>query len=379
MNVLVVASRFPWPPYSGDRLRTSVWIEALSRHAAVTLVAPEGRPPTTVPPFRFVPAARSPASLALALPRAIRAGLPATSLLAAGFDWRGALARAERSGGPFDAAVVVLARTDPWVFRRLTAPRLTLDAIDSLAENLRERARAAHGPARLLWRWEAARTARLERSVGERYTSVVIVNEAEAGYFGPRARVASHGIEIRPLAEGERDVDVAFWGRLAYFANRDAARVLLERIWPLVRRELPAATLLLGGADASGFVRRAHGRDGVTVASPIGDRAAVLRRVEIALVPLRYGSGQSNKVVEAAEAGCAVVSTPIGVRGLAPLAPHALLAEGPEALAAAVVGLLRERARARALGRAAREVVEREYGRQDACAGLAKIVLGPDA
>ncbi|MEO8382224.1 MAG: hypothetical protein ABI779_21360, partial [Acidobacteriota bacterium] len=42
MNVLVIASRFPWPPYSGDRLRTTIWLDALAPHANVTLVAPAG-------------------------------------------------------------------------------------------------------------------------------------------------------------------------------------------------------------------------------------------------------------------------------------------------------------------------------------------------
>jgi hypothetical protein len=29
VRVLVVASRFPWPPITGDRLRTTLWLEAL--------------------------------------------------------------------------------------------------------------------------------------------------------------------------------------------------------------------------------------------------------------------------------------------------------------------------------------------------------------
>ena len=38
MRVVVASSRFPWPPYTGDRLRTTVWLEALSRDHEVTLV-----------------------------------------------------------------------------------------------------------------------------------------------------------------------------------------------------------------------------------------------------------------------------------------------------------------------------------------------------
>jgi hypothetical protein len=342
VRVVLVSSRPPWPPYSGDRLRTTVWLEALAPRAQVTLVAPWAPPPSGLAPFRHVPVPHSLGALLAGLPRTVMKGLPATALLAAGRRWRRACEDAERLGGPFDVGVVVLVRTDPWVFARLAAPRLVLDGIDSLAENLRERARAARGAARLLWHRESLRFERLERDVATRYSAVVVVNGAESGCFGPGVRVVPHGVEIRPLAEGERRIDVAFWGRLAYFANRDAAHMLLERIWPLVRRELPTATLMLGGADVPAFVRRAHGRDGVTVASPIGDRESLLR-------------------------------------GVASLAPHALLAEGPDALAAAIVGLLRDRRRARALGLAAREVATREYRRDDALGRLAAIALGSGA
>src|SRR4030042_3202609 len=65
-RVLVVSSRFPWPPVTGDRGRVVAWLEALAPHANVTLVAPEGRVPVAVPPFRFVPVHRSAARLASA-------------------------------------------------------------------------------------------------------------------------------------------------------------------------------------------------------------------------------------------------------------------------------------------------------------------------
>jgi len=40
-------------------------------------------------------------------------------------------------------------------------------------------------------------------------------------------------------------------------------------------------------------------------------------------MPLRFGSGQSNKVLEAAEAAAPIVGTPQAFRGLAALASHA--------------------------------------------------------
>jgi glycosyltransferase involved in cell wall biosynthesis len=372
----VVSSRFPWPVVTGDRIRALAWLQALAPRAHVTLVAPPGLLPSGAPPFTFVAAPRSLAALATAAVRTVAAGLPATSLLAAGYDWRGALARAHDETGTFDAAVVLLARLDPWVARHIRADRMVFDAVDSLAANLEARAAASRRTARRLWRWEAARTRRLESDAARRYDRTLVVAEAERAAFGERATAIFHGVELGPSATGDRDFDVGFWGRLAYFANHDAAGLVLDTIWPRVRALRPGATLLIAGADAPTAIRNRHGRDGITVVSPMAERGALLRRVKVALFPLRFGSGLSNKVLEAAEASCALVATPGAVRGLDAIASGARLASDPEALAARVVELLDNPAAARASGAALRAAVEREYSRAAACERLAAAALG---
>jgi glycosyltransferase involved in cell wall biosynthesis len=377
-RALVVSSRFPWPSVTGDRGRVVAWLEALAPRANVTLVAPDGRVPAAAPPFRFVPARRSAARLASAAWQTVSAGLPATALLAAGYDWPGALEAAEREWGPFDVAVVLLARLDPWVFPHLRAKRRVLDAIDSLAGNLDERARAARGPWRRLWRLEAQRTGRLERDAASRYDRVLVIAESEKPTFGERATAVFHGVRLDPAATGPRDYDVGFWGRLAYFANRDAVRYLLGEIWPRIRRARPDASLVIAGADAPAFVRRNSGREGITVVSPMADRSGLLRRVRVALFPVRFGSGQSTRVPEAAEASCALVATPEAVRGLGTIAAEAIVESDPDRIAARVLGLLADPGAAAALGERLRKVAEREFSRSEACRRLADAALGDD-
>jgi glycosyltransferase involved in cell wall biosynthesis len=378
-RVLIVASRFPWPPVTGDRGRVVAWLEALAPRASVTLVAPDGRVPAAVPSFRFVGVRRSAGRLAAAAWRTVTAGLPATALLAAGYDWPGALAPAEREWGPFDVAIVLLARLDPWVFPHVRAKRRILDAIDSLAANLEERARAARGPARLLWRLEARRTARLEHEAAARYDRVLVIAESERAVFGERATAVFHGVRLERRAVEPRNFDVGFWGRLGYFANRDAAAFLLDEIWPRIRRAKPDASLVIAGADAPAFVRRRAGRDGITVVSPMADRSGLLRRVRVALFPVRFGSGQSTRVPEAAEASCALVATPEAVRGLGAVAAEAIVESEPERLAARVLGLLADPAAAAALGERLRLVAEREFSRDEACRRLAEAALARNA
>jgi glycosyltransferase involved in cell wall biosynthesis len=371
MKVLLLASRSPWPPHSGDRLRTSIWLEALSGHATVALVSPAGDPPANGPTFHAFPARPSLAKQAGRVARVAGSGLPWTTLLTAGHDWSGAIAKARAALGPFDATVVILSRLDPWVRTHLEGRRV-LDAIDSLARNTRERARAATWT-RPLWSYEAGRVTRAEGDATRAYDRVLVVSEDEAAEM--RAIAIPNGIAVRPLIDDRpRRFDFAFWGRLSYFANLDAARLLIQEVWPAIRREAPGATLVLGGSNVPPKLASDARSAGITLVSPVPDMASFARDVKIALLPLRFGSGQSSKTMEAAEAGCAIAAMPQTMRGFEPLRPFATVADDPQALAHAAVALLRDEPRRIEMGRQLRATVAQHYDRNLTCARLRAVV-----
>lgn len=371
MNVLLLSSRFPWPPYTGDRLRATIWLSALEDVANVALVAPAGAIPRNAPPLRFYPAARS---LGRGVAGALRVlgGAPVHALLAAPYDWADAIERARKDLGTFDATVVILSRLDPWVRDLLPAGMHILDAIDLLQRNMIERASEASPLTSWFWRGESRRIGRVEQDAARAYDRLLVVSEDESDEVG--ALVISSGARIAPLREGTRSIDFGFWGRLAYFANADAVNWLLDEIWPAVRAQRPEATLLIAGADAPARMHAAHGRDGITVQSPVDDVAAMARTIKVALFPIRYGTGQSGKALEAAEAGCAIVATARAMRGLAPLAAHSFLAEDAPGLARAAVEALADEPRRVSHARALRAAVETNYSRQNTFARLAALI-----
>ena len=360
VRILIVASRSPWPPYTGDRLRTNSWAEAL-RGADVVVAGPGGSRVD-------VPVARSMTAVAAAGVRVLRDGLPRHVLLGAR-DWRSAL----QAAGNFDVAIVVLTRTEPWVREAIRAERRILDVVDSAACAMRERRRAAGGTTRGFWRREELRSSALERELLPHYESVVTVSREEATLFGNKGVAIPAGVEIRPPGETPRVFDYGFTGRLGFYANEEAVRLLVREIWPRVRAERSRATLLLGGADAPRWIRRLHGIDGIHVESPMLDRAATLRRVRIAILPVMFGSGQSMKALEAAEAGCGIVATRCALRGAEELISIAAVEESPDALAAKAL----ERFADETSGAALREVVVRRYSREATYEEMKQLVEGP--
>jgi glycosyltransferase involved in cell wall biosynthesis len=375
MNVLLLSARFPWPAYTGDRLRTQIWLTALEREANVALVAPAGEVPPNAPRFRFHPAARS-VTCALRGAARIVGGAPLQSLLAAPYDWPGAIARAQKELGAFDATIVLLSRLDPAVRQQLQGFRV-LDAIDSLRRSMDERARKSSAATRWLWRMEARRVARVEHDAAHTYDRVLVVNPEDCAEL--RATAVPLGVEIAPLGEAPRTYDFAFWGQLAYFANADAAAWLIDEIWPAIRARLPHATLLLGGANAPARLRAMHGRAGITVQCPVPDVARFARSAKIALFPVRFGTGQSSKVLEAAEGGCAIVATPKAMRALEPLAPFASIAEDAQTFAQAAIDALANDAQRTANAGALRAAVTANFARQTTLDRLAAIVQRAEA
>jgi glycosyltransferase involved in cell wall biosynthesis len=371
MNVLIVSSRFPWPSYSGDRMRASIWLDALAPHARVALVAPPGDVPPHAPPIRFFPAAPSLARRLSGAVSVVRRGLPLQSLLAAPYAWDEAIAAARRELGSFDTGVVVLSRSDAWVRPSLDSKVRILDSIDSLRRNAEERGHASSFLMRPFWRHEERRLARAERNAGEAYDHVVAVNEDEAREFGAAGMQIANSVPIAPYdPAAPRRYDFGFWGRLAYFANADAARWLLEEIVPAIRALHPDATFVLGGADVPRSIRAAAERAGIELRSPIPHIPAFARDIRVAIIPMRYGSGQSSKLLEAAEAGCAIVTTPEALRGLPRLAPHAAVASDAARIAANAVALLHGAARLRD---ALRRAVEKHHSREAIHAQMAAL------
>ncbi len=128
----------------------------------------------------------------------------------------------------------------------------------------------------------------------------------------------------------------ADWG-----PNRDALALLVDRVMPVLAGE--GVKLLVVGTVARALAGR---RESWLVAhGEAADLLPLLHASDAGLNPVLGGGGSNVKVPTYLAAGLAVVTTPFGLRGYAPLAPHVVVAE-PDALADAL--------RARPSGHAAR-------------------------
>jgi sugar transferase (PEP-CTERM/EpsH1 system associated) len=378
MKVLFLVTRFPLPPWRGDQLRAYHHLRLLARHHEITCAAlvlrappPAARAALEALGVRLevisLGAARGVAALVGALVGDPR---PLQVLLFARRRARTRL-RALVANGGFALVHAQLVRSVPYL-RDLGLPAV-VDLVDALSANFARRAAIAHGPGKLVARWEATRLARYEARVLRR-AACLVVSEAERQALGG-GHVVPNGVDLEAFPyreQGRTPARLIFAGNLGYFSNVDAVEWLVRDIFPRVRAALPAAELRLVGARPSRRVRGLATAPGVSLAADVPAMAPELGAASVAVLPLRAGSGLQNKVLEAMASGTPVVATSRAVAALdARPGEHLLVADDAAQLAAAAIALVRDPERARSIARAARALVERCYRWEDSAALVA--------
>jgi glycosyltransferase involved in cell wall biosynthesis len=128
---------------------------------------------------------------------------------------------------------------------------------------------------------------------------------------------------------------------------------------PGVWARVPGARVLLAGAEPAREVRALALRDArVEVTGYVDDMSALLSRASVAVAPLVYGAGIQNKILEAMATETPVVASTVAARSLgARQGQELLVGETAVDIAAHLVSLLEDPARAASIGEAGRHYV----------------------
>lgn len=170
-----------------------------------------------------------------------------------------------------------------------------------------------------------------------------------------------------------------FVGTLGYAPNADAIRYFCTDILPRIQAGAARpVTLRIVGAGAATAFRRLEAQAGVEVIGEVDDVAPWYRDAHLAVVPLRAGGGTRIKVLEAFSRWRPVVSTPIGVEGIAVEdGAHAMIAGDPAAFATAVLRLLHDPELAERMTREAYALFSRAYSSDAAASVIARLAAAP--
>jgi glycosyltransferase involved in cell wall biosynthesis len=404
MKILVVASDFPWPKTQGGHLRLTTAIEALTDLGETdlfTLYDPRGALPALPP---NVSVGRLKTAVHPGTPHQIRwrsawltrRGIP----LEVSMHRADSAARLELeswAAPEYDLVWFEKAATFEWMGRPSFGPTV-IDLVDLEDEKARSRAqilqaelsrkrgtdRLRQGLAVTQARVNARDWERFQRSVAGDVERVVLSSVLDVRRSGLPNAVAVPNTYVKPARPvGHRDVGrpptLLFQATFDYGPNVDAVDWLVTEVAPRLLDRIPDLEIRLVGKPVPGVQRR-HRPPAVTVVGVVPAMEPELARADVAIVPVRYGSGTRLKILESFAHRVPVVSTTIGAEGLqVEDGVQLLLADDPDSFAAACERLLGEGdLRARTVDAAERCYLER-YERsiaRDHIHALARAVAG---
>ena len=223
---------------------------------------------------------------------------------------------------------------------------------------------------RLLIGLEWLKMRRYEAQACRQATLTVAVSEMDRALLasiapGAKACAIPTGVDtayFTPNGTPERPTALVFTGSMDWYPNEDAVLHFIDAVLPRIRREVPDVSLTVVGRNPTPRLLTAAAAAGIRVTGTVDDIRPYVAEAAVYVVPLRIGGGTRLKIFEALAMRKAVVATTVGAEGL-PLVPgeHFLQTDDPADFSHAVVSLIRDPDRRRALGIAGRRLVEERY------------------
>ncbi|MEZ2218296.1 glycosyltransferase family 4 protein [Rhizobium sp. RCC_161_2] len=217
------------------------------------------------------------------------------------------------------------------VLSRRQLTRFTVRQHDVVSKLYGRQADNAGGLKKLFYRMEKVKTQAWEHGVWTSAAEIETLSEEDAAlirYAHPSTPVKcvppTTTVALNPQMRTATTIvpgRMIFFGNMSRQENIDAVIWMARDILPQIHQRNPEAHLWIIGAHPSDEVLALSGPS-IHVTGFIESPMELFAQAEVAVVPLRLGSGVKIKVIETIAAGIPTITTPVGAEGIP---PHSLL------------------------------------------------------
>lgn len=194
----------------------------------------------------------------------------------------------------------------------------------------------------------------MQRSVKGRKVNVV-ANGVDIDHFSAKCR-SSSGRNLRK----PKNPTVLFVGNFKWLPNKDAAKFLVGKIWPIIKKKLPNAKLWIVGRNPTSDILKLQVDKSILVTGNLEDIRTAFKTSSVLLAPIRNGRGTKYKVLEAMASQTPVVTTKLGIEGVEAQG-SVLVAEEAQGLAEKTIKVLLNKKLAQTLSNKAKKIVDSKY------------------
>lgn len=312
--------------------------------------------------------------------------LPSRQPLQTVYSWHSGMARqlsellgSPDSGKKFDVVHVEHLRGSRYgVFLKSRFPDLPIiwDSVDSISHLFRQassHSRSLFG--KLVTRLELPRTEQAEGNLTSLFDHVLITSETDKNALlkvvpnGKKAApisVLPNGVDLeyfQPNPDIQREPDtIVFSGKMSYHANVSMVKYLVSEVMPDIWMQRPLVRLTIVGKDPPADIRSLAENPLIAVTGTVDDIRPFLWRSTVAVVPLIYGAGIQNKILEAMATGIPVVATSKACASLGALSGRDILvADTPKDFSAKVLQLIESTSLQFTVGKAGLDYVQKSH------------------
>lgn len=158
-----------------------------------------------------------------------------------------------------------------------------------------------------------------------------------------------------------------------WMQNKEGAKILLDKVWPMIKKRVKKARLWIVGKTAPEALRAYHGRKDVVI-QEINDSREAYQKSWVLVAPMRSGGGSRTKFFEAMASGLPIVTTPEGIEGVgAKDRKEIFVKDDLSNLVKKTIEILENKKLAERIGRQAEELVKKEYSWEKSAQKLDKV------
>ena len=214
----------------------------------------------------------------------------------------------------------------------------------------------------------AAQLKKHESTAVNDFDALITITDKDADTFSNLGatlpmHTAPFGMDFSsPVNEPTKEVNHVFhFGSMDWKPNIQGVDWLTKEVWPVVRKSINNAKLILAGRNMPDTFRSDPDK-GIEVIGEVKSASEFLQRPGIMTIPIHSGSGMRVKAIEGMSAGLPTVSTTIGASGL-DLAhtKHALIADSAEDFAKALIYLLKNKEQANELAICGKNHIRKKF------------------
>ena len=207
-----------------------------------------------------------------------------------------------------------------------------------------------------------------EKNILNKYDGIIPISKKDEEFFIKESnvpvRTISFGIDVQKLPEPKNtspEHALFHIGAMNWIPNEEGISWFLEKVWPMVSKDMPKLKLYLAGREMPYWLKKTNIKN-VVIEGEVPDAYDFINSKSISIAPLFSGSGIRIKIIESMAFGKAVISTSIGAEGISYTnGKNIIIANDPNAYADAIKKLYNDKELCKSIGDNAKILIQKEH------------------